>query len=156
MINTENKSNTQIINEFTKDLILSIEIICNSIFNNIHFTGPTFRNVAECNQTISYNIYPEETIIESIWNELSALLKEKFKKLSLHGEVIFYRGSTGEILDQGKEYFKILKANHFECYLYEPESFLYVRLLHEFDPLQNKKWISIDFDYVFKSAWFAE
>ncbi len=122
---------------------------------HLKFTGPTYRRTAN-NYNISYNIYPEEENIDQTLDKLLELLKFEFKELAKNGEVIFYDTSQGKILDQGIEYFKVLKANLFECYVYEPESFLYARLLKEYDIIKKNKWISIDIDGIERSAWFVE
>ena len=122
---------------------------------NVNISGPTLRK-RENNITLSYNIYPLETGIQELWTLLFNLLTVKFKELSKQGEVIIYSTTQGAILDQGIEYFKVLKANIFECYIYEPESFIYTRLLQEFDVLKKTQWISIDLDGIEQSAWFEE
>ena len=122
---------------------------------NVNITGPTFRK-RENNITLSYNIYPIETRIEELWTLLHNLLTAKFKELSKQGEVIMYSTTQGSILDQGIEYFKVQKGTIFECYIYEPESFIYTRLLQEFDVLKKTQWISIDLDGIEQSAWFEE
>lgn len=122
---------------------------------HLKLTGPTYRKT-ENNITISYNIYPDEANIEQTWLVLFDLLHSTFQELSKIGEVIFYDTASGKILDQGIEYFTVLRANVFECYIYEPESFVYARLLEEFDKIKKNTWISIDIDGIERSAWFVE
>ena len=121
----------------------------------VNIIGPTFHN-RENNITLSYNIHPLEFDIDQLWNICYNFLEKKFKELSKTGEVIMYETTKGAILDQGVEYFKVKKANIFECYIYEPESFIYLRILQEYDLLQKKQWISIDVDGIEQSAWFEE
>lgn len=122
---------------------------------NIQVVGPTFRK-RENNTTVSYNIYPLEMDIQELRSILYSQLKNYFTELSHQGEVIMYTKAQGSILDQGVEYFKVTEANIFECYIYEPESFIYARLLQEYDILKKTQWISIDCDGIEHSAWFEE
>ncbi len=62
----------------------------------------------------------------------------------------------GKIIDSGKVSFVVKRAHIWECYFYEPELFLYLRLLEEKDPAKEKTWISMDFDLIKNSAWFVE
>lgn len=144
---------------FIENILQSIATnIDNSLkeFNfDLTFTGPSHRKT-ENNQNISYNIYPRIEFINKTWLKLLQLIQSEFQKLSAQGEVIVYDTTQGTILDQGTEYFTVLKANIFECYIYEPESFLYARLLEEYDPIKKNKWISIDIDGIERSAWFVE
>lgn len=121
----------------------------------VNTVGPTFRK-RENNTTLSYNIYPLEMEISELWTILHTALKNNFTELSKKGEVIMYTTTQGGILDQGVEYFKVVNANIFECYIYEPESFIYARILQEFDIIKKNRWISIDVDGIERSAWFEE
>ena len=145
------------IESFNHQFFLSLtnELTIDLSKEKLEYTGPTYRK-RENNTTVSYNIYPVKDKFESVWNLLDTLLKLRFKDLSKSGEVINYTSEQGSIKDQGIEYFKVFKALLFECYIYEPESFIYCRLLHEFDVLKAKEWISIDFDGIERSAWFEE
>ena len=146
-----------IIESFVLQFFLSLAgDISKEITNKkIEFIGPTNRK-SENNLKLSYNIYPRKDSFNDIWHLLESLLKLRFNELSKLGEVINYDVDHGAIADQGTEYFKIQKAFLFECYIYEPESFLYARLLHEFDIIKKSEWISIDLDGIEQSAWFEE
>ncbi|MHA2306159.1 MAG: hypothetical protein ACXACU_12290, partial [Candidatus Hodarchaeales archaeon] len=64
---------------------------------------------------------------------------------------------TGGITDSGTQEFQIIRGKSWEVYLYDPETFIYIRLLNESriaDPFD--KWLSIDIDIVENSAWFAD
>lgn len=137
------------------DIASNINKTLNEFNSELSFTGPSPRKT-ENNQNISYNIYSRNEFINNIWLKLLQLIQSEFQKLSEQGEVIVYDTTQGTISDQGTEYFQVLKANIFECYIYEPESFLYARLLEEYDPIKKNKWISIDIDGIERSAWFVE
>ena len=122
---------------------------------NIEFKGPTYRNRAN-NLTLSYNIYPDEYSFSDVWTGLYSELRTVFNDIALIGEVITYTAKNGTIQDQGTVYFRVLEALLFECYIYDPESFIYARLLHEYDVLKKNEWISIDIDGIYQSAWFEE
>lgn len=141
------------VEQFFQSLIKDVSQLVGN--NNIEFSGPSLRN-RENNKTISYNIYPSANVFANTWELLESLLRQKFNDLSKSGEVINYTSEHGGIKDQGIEYFKVVKAILFECYIYEPESFIYARLLHEYDKTKNTEWISIDLDGIEKSAWFEE
>jgi hypothetical protein len=143
---------------FIQLLLNSVSNIVDSTlesFQSISVTGPTFRQ-RDNNFNLSYNIYPAGLIIDSCYDSLLVILEEYFLHLSKEGEVITYSTTSGSIFDQGKEYFKVLSANIFECYVYNPESFVFARLLKEYDILKKNIWISIDIDGIEKSAWFEE
>lgn len=144
----------QILNEFITDFQKKIHEFLKS-YKDLRYTGPTLREVQN-NLTISYNIYPSLDILDDFYEKTSEIVLKILNKFSIHGELICYKGSEGEIIDQGIVAFNILKANHYEFYIYKSGSFIYCRLLKEFDPLQKKTWISIDLDIIEKSAWFKE
>ena len=146
-----------IIELFVVHYLESLSNRINSVLSklDIEINGPTFRKT-ENNMNMSYNIYSRNDSIDKIWELLQKELKENFQELSKSGEVISYTSQDGSIKDQGVEYFKVLKANLFECYIYEPESFIYARLLEEYDIIKKNVWISIDVDGIEKSAWFKD
>lgn len=119
-------------------------------------TGPTIREKYQ-NLTISYNIY--DNLTEN-WLEIKKILETIFesKNLTPLGEIITHNGSGGKIIDQGNLVFKVIKSNIWECYFYESETFLYIRLLWEqdFQKPERKNWISLDIDLLGHSAWFNE
>ncbi|OLS26266.1 MAG: hypothetical protein HeimC3_10450 [Candidatus Heimdallarchaeota archaeon LC_3] len=124
-------------------------------------TGPT---IYERNQhlAISYNIYNN---LEANWFNLNEIIRNIFEinKSLPKGEIIIHNGNGGKIIDTGEIYFEIVKSKIWECYFYEKEDFLYLRVLWEKDLKitnkkidNNKEWISLDIDLVFQSAWFSE
>ena len=119
------------------------------------YSGPTVRKSSN-NLTIAYNIYPTKNKIDFFFKNLNEILSDSLNNYSKLGELIVYESNKGEIFDMGKKAFNIVKAYHFEFYIYEPGAVVYCRLLIEEDELKNKKWISIDFDIIIQSSWFSE
>ncbi len=72
-------------------------------------------------------------------------------------ELISYTVNKGKILDSTVEAFIIKKGVNYDLYIYDPEIFIYIRLLLE-SPSKNqsREWISIDIDVIKKSAWFLD
>jgi hypothetical protein len=146
------------ITNILQNLIMQISDIARSNKKN---TGPTIREKDQ-NLTVSYNIYNNLSVN---WMKLTNLLELIFegKNLIPKGEVITHLGLGGKIIDSGLQSFEVVKSKIWECYFYDPEEFLYVRVLWERD-LQKKdkitdlniEWISVDIDLVRDSAWFSE
>ena len=115
---------------FIENYLITLAGEINSLLKDlkVNVIGPTYHK-RKNNLTMSYNIHPLETNIDELWDLCYSFLDNKFKDLSKTGEVIIYASTQGSILDQGVEYFKVNKANIFECYIYEPESFIYARIL---------------------------
>lgn len=123
-------------------------------------TGPT---IYERNQqlSISFNIYDN---LDNNWIKLNKSIQEilETNKTLPKGEIIIHNGTEGKIIDSGEIYFEIVKSRIWECYFYEKEDFLYLRILREKkideteEKTSNSEWISLDIDLVFQSAWFSE
>lgn len=121
----------------------------------IEHTGPSLR-MRGANSALSYNLFPSEGEVEETWLSLLKVLGVVFKEVGRGGEIIEYSGE-GSIVDGGEKAFVVERAHLWECYIYEPEVFIYCRLLNEKDPYQTQKeWFSVDVDVVDRSAWFAE
>lgn len=143
------------VDSFVKVIIKGVDESLVPFKDSIEIRGPTIRKRTN-NITISYNIIPEKDNFEKVWEKLNSEIGVEFDELSKSGEIITYSAENGSILDQGVEYFKVLKSKLYECYIYEPESFIYARLLHEYDKLKKNEWLSIDIDIIDQSAWFEE
>ncbi len=125
----------------------------------VRFIGPTMYH-AENAVSLSWNIYPQRVHINTCYNmivkEITALFNSYFD-----GELIKYTANSGEIYDQRVKSFLIRKAELFESYWYEIESFVYIRVMIE-KSLDEKvahalsEWISVDIDIVQRSPWFSE
>jgi hypothetical protein len=113
-------------------------------------TGPTIRVIGQ-SKTLAYNLFLEERqeLLKSLENVINSALS------GLKAEIISLKGS-GTIQDLGISAFQILQSITWEVYLYDPEDFAYIRLFHERDPEKGTEWLSLDVDYVEKSAWFHE
>lgn len=113
-------------------------------------TGPTIRVIGQ-SKTLAYNFFLEERqeLLKSLENAINSTLS------GLKAEIISLKGS-GTIQDLGISAFQVLQAITWEVYLYDPEDFAYIRLFHEKDPKKTTEWVSLDVDYVEKSAWFHD
>ena len=104
--------------------------------------------------TVTWNIFPTANLdLTDLLQMLAKTIANNLK--DINGEIIEFNLANGKIRDRGVQEFQILTGKTWEVYLYEPETFIYLRLLYESrtdDP--DKKWISIDMDIVLDSAWF--
>lgn len=138
-----------------QQLVTEIEGLLDSYYSSRSRTLPVKILQQKQNITLTWNIYPTEKI--SLSNLLLILVKtiETIFK-SIKGEVIQFNLSNGKIHDGGVQEFQISSGKIWEIYLYEPEIFIYLRLLLESRITQpHENWISIDIDIVEKSAWFV-
>lgn len=113
-------------------------------------TGPTIKAIGQ-SKTLAYNLFLEER--QELWKTLENTINSALS--GLKAEIIRLKGS-GTILDLGISAFQVLQSLTWEVYLYDPEDFAYIRLFHEKDPERGTEWLSLDIDYVEKSAWFHE
>ena len=137
-------------------LILEVEKFINSKFSNRLRTLPVKIAKRNQNTTVTWNIFPTKTVdLDVIFSVIAEKINSSFT--SIKGEIIKLEDSKGNIIDSGIQEFKIIKANTWEIYLYDPEVFLFIRLLYELR-LENPddKWLSIDIDITENSAWFAD
>ena len=59
------------------------------------------------------------------------------------------------MIDTGMQEFQINFGESWDVYLYEPEIFVYIRLLLESKIINpEERWISLDIDVINNSAWF--
>lgn len=145
---------TKILPEVLQLLVPRIEDLIDSYFSNRLRTLPVRINHRKQNITITWNIYPTDRIsLEDLFQILSKLIDENLD--DINGEIICYTISDGTIRDRKVQEFQIHSGKSWEIYLYEPETFIDVRLLLEsYLTESHNKWISIDIDIVTQSAWF--
>ncbi|MHA1973831.1 MAG: hypothetical protein ACTSW1_12615 [Candidatus Hodarchaeales archaeon] len=148
--------------EFPKvitDIIDSVEKFITSQELDRNISKPVKIKKSNNNMIISWNIYFNSMDqFEKNFLFLEKLINRCLT--NIQGEIIFYNVSHGTISDHTTKVFQdfsINKAKLWDVYLYKPEIFIYIRLLHESIRQQtNKNWISIDIDVVRKSAWFID
>ncbi len=138
-----------------QQLVTVIEGLLTSYYPSRSRTLPVKVIHRKQNTTLTWNIYPTEKIpLDNLIHTLIKTIEENFKNIK--GEIIHFNLSNGKIQDGGIEEFQISKGKIWEIYLYEPEIFIYLRLLSETRLTHpHEKWISIDIDIVEESAWFA-
>jgi len=109
------------------------------------------------NSIFTWNIFhenPEETI--EIFESIQNVINQKLESYE-EGELLQYEISKGRILDSGSEAFLISKGFSWDLYIYQPEIFVYIRLLLEKNiEMDNNEWISVDIDLIKQSAWFVD
>lgn len=137
-------------------LIFEIERILSSEFENRLKTLPVKVIKRSNNTTVTWNIYPPDlSKNDKLLVKLAKAINENFNNIV--GEIIKFKIANGSILDSGNQEFQIIRGQSWEIYLFDPETFIYIRLLNESrlaDPIE--KWLSIDIDIVESSAWFAD
>ncbi len=137
-------------------LIFEIERVLSSEFENRLKTLPVKVIKRNNNTVVTWNIYPKNPAKnDKLLVELTKTIEENFDNIV--GEIIKLNITNGSIIDSGNQEFQIIKGQSWEVYLFDPETFIYIRLLNESritDPFD--KWLSIDIDIVENSAWFAD
>ncbi|MHA2093270.1 MAG: hypothetical protein ACW98F_01340, partial [Candidatus Hodarchaeales archaeon] len=83
------------------------------------------------NTIITWNIYPEplgeiKKTLSNLRRIISLILEQP-----LDGELIYSEIKKGQILDAGINAFSIIQGYSWDLYLYQPEMFVYVRLVNE-------------------------
>lgn len=141
--------------EVLQQLVSKIEDLLNSFYSNRSQTLPVRINKRKQNLTVTWNIYPAEKItLEDLFQTLTKTIEENLK--DIHGEIIHCTLTNGKIRDRGVQEFQIHLGKTWEIYLYDPETYIDVRLLYESRITQPlDKWLSIDIDVVIESAWFV-
>ena len=143
--------------EILKVLITSIEQFLNSKFPNRTKTLPLKIQQTTNNIIITWNVFPNPFHeLTDLLTNIRNIISKNLESL-LSGEIILYEISNGSIIDSGSEAFLIKGGFSWDIYLYEPETFIYARLLHESQiDDQGEEWISIDIDVINQSAWFKD
>lgn len=141
--------------EVLQQLVSKIEDLINFYYANRSRTLPVRINKRKQNITITWNIYPADTIhLEDLFLILTKTVEEKLK--NINGEIIHCTLTDGKIRDREVQEFQIHTGKTWEIYLYDPEIYVDVRLLYESRITQPlDKWLSIDIDIVMESAWFT-
>jgi len=137
-------------------LVQAIEDYLDKTFPNRKKTLPIKMKRRSQNTIISWNIYPEpqkevSTLFITLQQIISSILEQ-----TLDGELIYYELKKGHIFDAGIKAFSINHGFIWDLYLYQPEIFVYIRLIHECNLDNSNEWISIDIDLIESSAWFLD
>ena len=117
-------------------------------------TGPTHRKI-NSNWSLGVNIFSTPDMLENTFNSLESEIQKALELVKQNSEIIQLDVKSGIIYDQAEPTIEILQGKYFEVYLYQEESFCYVRLIHERDS-NKREWLSLDADYQEKSPWFTE
>ncbi|MHA2113677.1 MAG: hypothetical protein ACXAC6_00105 [Candidatus Hodarchaeales archaeon] len=139
------------------EIVKVLEAYLEKLFPNRERTLPVKQRDRGINSILTWNIYPrspEEVtdIFDSIQNLLSQILVD-FEE----GELLMYEISEGRILDSGSDAFLISRGFSWDLYIYQPEIFVYFRLVQEKKiETDDNEWISVDIDLIRQSAWFVD
>jgi len=147
--------NLELLPNFLQQLILIIEALIDSRLDNRLHTLPVRIKKRNQNIIITWNIYPEHKLeLNFFFNRIAETINQLLDEIK--GEIIQYELSKGKISDGRVSEFQINLGKTWDIYLYDPEIFIYLRLLLE-SRLANPqdKWISLDVDMVTGSAWFV-
>ncbi|MFX1515550.1 MAG: hypothetical protein ACFFC6_04515 [Promethearchaeota archaeon] len=138
-----------------QELVVNLEDLINSHYSNRSRTLPVRITKRKQNSVITWNIYPGDKIQ---LNDLFLIIIKTIEKSlkDINGEIICCFLTNGEIRDRGVQEFQIHMGRTWEIYLYDPETYIALRLLYESRISHPQdRWLSIDIDVVAESAWFA-
>ncbi|UCG01589.1 MAG: hypothetical protein JSW11_18495 [Candidatus Heimdallarchaeota archaeon] len=144
----------EILPKVLQQLTSKIEALVDLYYPDRSQTLPVRINKRKQNIIVTWNIYPSERHqLDELFPILSNTIEENLK--GINGEIIHCSLINGEIRDRGIQEFQIHMGKTWEIYLYDPETYIDVRLLQESRITQPlDKWLSIDIDIVTESAWF--
>jgi hypothetical protein len=150
-----NSLNLEILPKELQELVVSLEDLINSHYSNRSRTLPARIVERKQNTIITWNIYPEAKIqLEDLFQIITKTIESSLK--NINGEIIYCTLTNGEIRDRGAQEFQIHKGRTWEIYLYDPETYIALRLFYESRISHPQdKWLSIDIDIVEESAWFT-
>ncbi|MHA1512489.1 MAG: hypothetical protein ACTSRJ_00280 [Candidatus Hodarchaeales archaeon] len=126
-------------------------------FPNRMKTLPVKQRDRGINSILTWNIFPENPGEEiEIFDSIQKLINLKLESYE-EGELLQYEISKGRILDSGSEAFIISRGFSWDLYIYQSETFIYIRLLKEKNiEKDSNEWISVDIDLIKQSAWFVD
>ncbi len=139
------------------EIVKELEKYLEKKIPNRETTLPVKRRDKGNNSILTWNIYPRspEEITE-LFESIQSLLDKKLVDFE-EGELLMYKISEGRILDSGTDAFLISRGFSWDLYIYEPEIFVYIRILQEKKlEMDNNEWISVDIDLIRQSAWFLD
>ena len=140
-----------------QELVQALENHLDQLTPNRKRTLPVKIKKQNQNTIITWNIYSEpQKDITGIFSDLQKIISRILEQ-PLDGELIYSEFKKGQIFDAGINAFSINQGFTWDLYLYQPEMFVYVRLLRETNlDGSNDTWISIDIDLIENSAWFLD
>jgi hypothetical protein len=140
-----------------QEIVKVLEAYLEKLLPNRKRTLPVKQRDKGINSILTWNIYPrtpEE--VTDIFDSIQNLLSHKLVNFE-GGELLMYEISEGRILDSGSDAFIISRGFSWDLYIYQPEIFVYIRLLQEKKiQTDDNEWISVDIDLIRQSAWFVD
>jgi len=139
------------------EIVKALEKYLENLFPNRESTLPVKQRDRGINSILTWNIYPRSPKeVTDIFDSLQNLLGKKLVDFE-EGELLMYEISEGRILDSGSDAFLISRGFSWDLYIYQPEIFVYIRLLQEKKiEKDDNEWISVDIDLIRQSAWFVD
>jgi hypothetical protein len=141
--------------EVLRKLIYQIEHLIDEKIKIRSRTHPPKLRRRTNNVVVMWNIFSDHhEILDTLFKHINKILDSNFSRIK--GEVIKLDVGSGTIHDMGTREFQIIEGKTWNIYVYDPEDFLYVRLLREARLNSQEQWISVDIDYILNSAWFVD
>ena len=139
------------------EIVKVLETYLEKLFPNREMTLPVKQRDRGINSILTWNIYPRNPEeVTDIFDGIQNLLSKKLVDFE-EGELLMYEISEGRILDSGSDAFLISRGFSWDLYIYQPEIFVYIRLLQEKKiEKDDNEWISVDIDLIRQSAWFVD
>ena len=139
------------------EIVKVLEVYLEKLFPNRERTLPIKQRDRGINSILTWNIYPRSPEeVTDIFDNIQNLLSKKLVNYE-EGELLMYEISEGRILDSGSDAFIISRGFSWDLYIYQPEIFVYIRLLQEKKiETDDNEWISVDIDLIRQSAWFVD
>ena len=139
------------------EIVKVLEAYLEKLFPNRERTLPIKQRDRGINSILTWNIYPRSPEeVNDIFDSIQNLLGKKLVDFE-EGELLMYEISEGRILDSGSDAFLISRGFSWDLYIYQPEIFVYIRLLQEKKiETDDNEWISVDIDLIRQSAWFVD
>lgn len=145
----------EILPQELQGLVVKLEDLINSHYSSRSRTLPVKIKKRKQNIIVTWNIYPGDKVqLKELFHTITVTIENSLK--GINGEIISCSLTNGEIRDRGVQEFQIHMGKTWEIYLYDPETYISLRLLYESRLSQPQdRWLSIDIDVIAESAWFA-
>ncbi|MFW9855455.1 MAG: hypothetical protein ACFFFG_10355 [Candidatus Thorarchaeota archaeon] len=138
-----------------RQIILQIEHLIDVEIPDRTQTHPPRLQQRASNIVVMWNIFSDQRrTLDSLLQKISLTIDDSLSRIK--GEIIKLEVGSGTITDTGIQEFEIIEGKVWNVYLYNPEDFLYIRLLHETRLQRQEDWLSVDIDHIRNSAWFMD
>lgn len=147
--------NLEILPKELQSIVVRLEKLIDSYYSSRSRTLPVKIIQHKQNIIVTWNIFPGARIqLQDFFQILTKTIEGSLK--DINGEIIYCSLKNGKIRDRGVQEFQIHLGKTWEIYLYDPETYIDIRLLCESRVSEPQdRWLSIDIDVVTESAWFT-